>query len=384
MVGLAIALASGLSAMGAIAKNKAPELAVSVQPVNGFAFETLASNSIEAAVVANKGEFPNRINQDAETFARQAFMSEPVTPAAIAVLALGSTEGKKREFMQQALALTRRQQLVIGWMIVDAGTREDIPAILGHYDTMLRTSYSAASVVIPTMAGALANTNFVEPFADLLATKPPWASQFWGAVVVTPEAIKNAAELRERLYTDNEEKESYRDARLINALVNNKRFEDAENLYQLLAGQRKESSLLKNGSFEREPEYPPLDWQLFSNGEYGAAITGGNLQLSAIPNSGGLFARKLIAMPATIIQLDIKSSAEIPDWAVLSIDLKCAETFATVPLPISIKIKDRSIVRRIDNRGSECRYYWLNVTGRALDEEFDVSINSIALKTQIG
>ena len=62
MVGTVIALAAGLSAMGAIAKNKAPELAVSLHPANGFAFETLASHSLKAAVAANDGQFPNKID----------------------------------------------------------------------------------------------------------------------------------------------------------------------------------------------------------------------------------------------------------------------------------------------------------------------------------
>ncbi len=382
IVGLAIALVAGLTAMGAVAKDRAAELAVSLQPANGFAVETLASNSLKAAVAANDGQFPNSVDPAAEAFAKQAFLSEPVTPEAIAVLALGSTEAKKRELMREVFALSRRQQLVIGWMIVDAGTREDIPAVLSHYDTMLRTSSSAASVVIPTMAGALANRNFVEPFAGLLAKNPPWASRFWGAVVTTPEAIENAAQLREMLYADNEAKETFRDASLINALVNNKRFEAAENLYQLLTGQRKEASFLKNGSFEREPEYPPLDWQLFSNGEYGAAVAGGNLRLSAIPSSGGLFARQLVKLPSAILKISVESDASIPEDTNISIDIKCAEILDNAPRPISIPLEDKLTRQQISNQQSGCSFYWFEIVGRAPESGhgFDVDLDSISLR----
>ena len=382
IVGLAIAVASGLTAVGAVAKDTAAELAVSLQPANGFASERLASNSLKAAVAANDGQFPNSVDPAAASFAKQAFLSEPVTPEAIAVLALGSTKGKKRELMHEAFALSRRQQLVIGWMIVDAGTRDDIPAILGHYDTMLRTSSSAASVVIPTMAGALANRNFVEPFADLLSQSPPWASRFWDAVVVTPEAIENAARLRKMLYTADEIKENFRDVDLVYALVNNQRFEVAENLYKLLAPQSAKTSLLENGSFEFEPEYPPFDWQLFSNGEYGAAVTGGNLQLSAIPSSGGLFARQLVKLPSAILTISVKSNTNIPKDTNISLDIKCAEILDNAPRPIRIALIDRLTRQQISNQQSGCSFYWLEIVGRSAEsgDGFDIGLDSVSLQ----
>ncbi|NVD29020.1 hypothetical protein HUO14_14060 [Parasphingorhabdus flavimaris] len=382
IVGLAIALVAGLTAMGAVAKDKVAEFAVSLQPANGFAFERLAANSLKASVAANDGQFPNSVDSATEDLAKQAFLSEPVTPEAIAVLALGGTEGKKRELMHQAFALSRRQQLVIGWMIVDAGTREDISAVLSHYDTMLRTSSSAASVVIPTMAGALANSNFVEPFARLLSKNPPWASRFWGVVVARPEAIENAAKLRERLYADDEARESYRDASLISELVNNKRFETAENLYQLLAGQRMEASLLKNGSFELEPQYPPLDWQLLSNGEYGAAVAGGNLRLSAISGSGGLFARQLVKLPSAILKITVKSDTSIPKGANISINMKCAEILNNAPRPIRIALTGELTSQHISNQQSGCNFYWLEVVGRSAEggDGFDVDLDSVSLR----
>lgn len=384
IVGLAIALAAGLTTMGAVAKDKAAELAVSLQPANGFAFERLASNSLKAAVAANDGQFPNSVDSATEALAKQAFLSEPVTPEAIAVLALGNTEGKKRELMHQAFALSRRQQLVIGWMIVDAGTREDISAILSHYDTMLRTSSSAASVVIPTMAGALENSSFVEPFAGLLSKNPPWASRFWEAVVANAEAIENAAQLRAKLYVEDEARQSYRDSSLIKALVDNKRFEDAENLYRLLAGERKGALFLNNGSFDREPEYPPFDWQLFSNGEYGAAVTGGNLQLSAIPSSGGLFARQIVKLPSAVLIISVKSKTSIPKDTNISIDMKCAEMLDNAPRPIGIALTDSLTRQRISNQLSGCSFYWLEVVGHSAEggDGFDVAIESVSFQRQ--
>ncbi|MEW4468811.1 hypothetical protein AB1K62_13370 [Parasphingorhabdus sp. JC815] len=382
ITGLAIALFSGLVAMGAIAKNKVPELAVSIQPVNGFASQTLASNFLKAAVAASEGQFPETIDPAMKDVARHAFLSEPITPEAIAVLALGSAEDNKRELMQEAFALSRRERLITGWMIADSGAREDIPAILGYYDTMLRTSSSAASAVIPMMAGALADENFVEPFASLLKKNPPWARRFWGAVVATPEAVGNAARLRELLYTANEEKENYRDAPLISALVRIKQFEEAVNLFQLLEGQEKTDSLLHNGSFESAPQYPPLDWQIFSTGEYGAAITKGKLQLSAIANSGGLFARQLVKLPAEVVTISVKSQSGIPDGANIFLNISCAEALNNAPQRIRIRLSGKSTNQQISNEQSGCSFYWLDIIGRASESGsgFDVGLESLSLR----
>ena len=60
--GLAIALVSGLTAMGAIAKNKVPELAITLPPTNGYAAENVASKSVQMAIVENAGQFPDQID----------------------------------------------------------------------------------------------------------------------------------------------------------------------------------------------------------------------------------------------------------------------------------------------------------------------------------
>ena len=227
-IGIAIAIFSGLVAVGAIAKNKAPQIAIKLQPANGFAAENLASTLTKSLIQENGGKFPDQVNPNVKKLARQAFIAEPIAPQAVALLALGVSERKRRELMQDALSLSRREQLVTVWMITDSVAREDVPAILNQYDTMVRTSSAAASAVIPVMAGALANDSFIAPFKSLLIKQPPWANQFWATVVGIPASLGNAARLREELYKPNESDDSYRDAELINALISGKKFDQAQ------------------------------------------------------------------------------------------------------------------------------------------------------------
>ncbi len=381
IIGITIAVISGLVAVGAIAKNKNPQLAISLQPLNGFAAENLASTPVKLMIAENRGQFPNRINSNAINLAKQAFIAEPITPQAVAVLALGGAENNKHKLMRDALSLSRREQLITSWMIADSGAREDISAILRYYDTMLRTSSSAAPVVIPVMAAALANDNFVEPFSSLLAKKPPWANQFWGTVVGAPNSLVNAARLREALFKPNESENSYRDAALVRALTSNKNFEQAEALYRLLASQQKTDSLLENGYFNTEPKYPPIDWQLFSTGEYGAVIADGKLELSAIRNSGGRFARQLVILPSGILTIEAKSAAAIPDDTRIAISLVCAEDIAKMPRPITISLESLVTKQRISNKLTQCRYYWFDIIGRSAEigDGFDVGLETISL-----
>lgn len=382
LIGLALALASGLTAMGAIAKNKAPVLAVTLSPMNGFAAENIASESIQVSIAENSGQFPDQIDPEVTELARQAFIAEPATPEAVAALALGGADENRRELMGEALLLSRRQPLVTAWMIADSGAREDIPALLNHYDSMLRTSSSAASVIIPVMAEALAGENFIKPFSSLLGKKPPWASRFWGAVVRAPEAVGNAARLREALYKPDEDDAIYRDAGLIRALIGSQQFETAEALYYLLAGQNDAGSLIKNGSFDAEPEYYPIDWQLFSTGEYGAAVRNGKLELSAIRNSGGLFARQLVKLPHTIVEFSVQNSKVESTDGRLAVRLSCAENISTKPKAITIPIAHQPAQQKINNANSGCGFYWLDITGHANENGhgFDIIVTDISLK----
>lgn len=385
VVGATIALISGLTAMGAISKNKAPEIATTLYPVNGFAAENLAAASIKDSIAENMGQFPDHVSSLTTRLARQSFISEPITPKAVTVLALGSAKNSKRKLMNDAWVLSRRQPLITGWMIVDTGARGDVPALLNHYDAMLRTSTSAASVVLPVMAGALANDDFVAPLAKLLAKQPPWASKFWGAVVATPASLGNAVRLREALFKPNENDDAYRDANLIRALVKNKQFGQARNLYSILVNSKESGSLIENSSFNTESKYPPIDWQLFSNGEYGAVITGGKLQLSAIRNAGGIFARQLIKLPAQTLTMDANTSNASSVDSQIFVSLTCAQATENAPRTIRMPLK-RSIKKlQIDNSNSRCSFYWLDISGRSSEngDGFDLALDSIFIQPRV-
>lgn len=378
----ALSSLSALAALGGITKNRATEVALSLRPLNGFAAETAAANGVKSQITKNGGEFPSSLSSQTSSLAVRAFKAEPISPEAVAVLALTKPDSKKSVLMSSAFAMSRRQDWVTGWMIVDSGKRSDLYEMLSYYDTMLRASGSARLAIVPVLANALADDDFVDPFAELLSKDPPWANLLWRKIVATPQALNNGALLRKRLHKSNISEDVYRDKDLINALVKMEEFESASKLYDLLSDGPDQPPLVKDSEFSSQPGYPPFDWQLYSTGEYGASLTTGNLHLSAISGSGGLFARQLIRLPRALLQIQIRVAEEPPPSADLYVELACAEDRTQKQNDVRIRVNEKSIEQLIDSNNSGCDFYWLDITGRASEnvEGFDVDVKSVSLR----
>ncbi|MEP2987430.1 MAG: hypothetical protein ABJL11_11385 [Parasphingorhabdus sp.] len=353
-------------------------------PKNGFAHETIAVSLTKGMIAKNQGQFPDEPNSVSYDLALQAFKSEPATPEAIAVVALAKDPSVRRSLMKKAFDLSRRQKLATGWLVLDSGARNDVTSVLEYYDTILRISSSSADVIMPALANALINDNFIEPGAAMLSHNPPWADSFWRYVIATPKALSNAADLRLRLHELDGPKDPNQDKALIAALANNNLFHNALKLYILLSESTKTPDLIQNHEFRSDSHYPPMDWKLFSNGEYGASIDRGSLNLSAIRNSGGIFARQLVMLPKKTLTLQVKFSQVVLPDNDLYLGLSCAEDIKNKPRNVRIALAGDSVTRTIDNRESLCDFYWLDIAGRSADdgEGFDFAIASVSLRSQ--
>lgn len=377
LVAAVLAIGSAATALGAITKNKAPELALSLFPQNGFASESLVARLTRSFLVESRGGFPDRVDPSWTALAVQAFEAEAVVADAIAVIALSRTGDARRDTMRKAFELSRRQQLVTGWMIIDSGRRNDIPAILDYYDTALRTSSTAAGVIIPVMANALTNEDFVEPFTLLLLRDPIWAPLFWRQVVQTPNSLINASKLRKAVEKNNGTKGLFQDSALISNLVREGQFEEAQSLYKTLTSKKQtDTGVVRNSNFRLGSEFPPFDWQLFSTGEYGAAISQGNMNLSAIGNAGGMMARQLARLPKGVLALEVEAVGVVPTGADLYVEFLCAVRSKSKSRAIKIPLSGKLTRQKIDNTEGACPYYWINIFGRSSDDinGFDVGI----------
>lgn len=374
---------SGAGAFVEIAKNKSPELALSMFPINGYAAEAMAVGQVKASVAGNRGYFPDQVDSRSSSLASQAFLLEPVVPDAVAVIALSHNGDIRDKLMHKAFELSRRQQFVTGWMIFNSGQKDDVTAVLNYYDTFLRTNTATAGVIIPILANTLVNESSVKPLYAILARAPPWAESFWQQVLLTPDAIENAANLRHMLYYSNRDYGSSQDAALINALVEYGHFRKAQELYLLLSLPKKDGNLVQNWNFRFQSEYPPFDWQLYSTGEYGADIGQGILNISAIQNSGGVFARQLVMLPNTELEMKAELAVELQPGANLDVRLTCAENLSNKTKEIFLPFVGRNIIITLNNKNSSCEYYWISITGRSSvnGDGFDNNLKFISLRS---
>ncbi len=381
---IAIAAISGVTALGAVTKNKAPSLAISLQPVNGFSENEIAIQLTQNAIQENQNQFPSAIEPRTYDLAIRAFTAEPITPGAIAVIALAKSGGVRHDLMEQAFELSRRQQIVTGWMITDSARRNDVAALLNFYDISLRTEPKSGQQFIPAMARAMAIPDFIEPMFKMLNTDPPWAGRFWRQLVRTPPSLVNGAILRTKLGTGPGKSTQNHDEQLLQALIKNGSFIDARNLYRIFAQAQDSLELVRNPDFDQNSKYPPFDWQLFSNGEFGAVIESGALWLNAVKGSGGVFARQLIELPADRGRLQLTGKLATPLQAgdKLSLRIYCAESNKKNNLSARIPFEGPEIRREIINPNLDCRFFWLDIVAEAEsnDGDFDLKFENLSIR----
>lgn len=379
-----IAVFSNFASIGSFTKSKAPKIALSVPPNNGFAAESLASKLTKLAIMDNEGQVPDFAKPKWYNLAVQAFSSEPVTPDAVAIIALARKGDQRRSLMLKAFELSRRQQLVSGWLISDSAASNDIQSVLEHYDTVLRTNSSAKDVIMPIMVGALERDDAIRPYAAVLSQDPPWTGSFWGQVTSKPEVLENAVVLRQMLYQRKVRSRGYQDANLIFSLIRDHKFEKAKQLYLMLNETAQDADIVRNDGFRTAPLFPPLDWQLFSTGEYGATIEGGQLNLSAISNSGGLVARQLIEIPRGRLQLKISLVQPPPRGSRINAQISCAQKDTSTAGAVTVSITKPETNVEIENARKDCSFFWLDIIARS-DQDgdgFDIGIKSVSLTTR--
>lgn len=368
------------TAISGISKNKAPLLALSFEPVNGFALDTIVRSFLANEIGKNAGAFPASVSEVNRQMAIKAFVKEPTAKAAVAMLALSNTsvEGR-RDLMKRAYALTRRETIVTGWMIADSGKNDDVNALLHHYDVTMRANSAVRDVMLRQLVALMPNDRFLEPMAKTLQGNPQWSDQFWNAILRNKDALRNAVSLRGRLKGPALSIAKNYDEKLIDALTKDKFFNESLAFYQSLKQGGMATKGIIASDFSNGPKYPPYDWKLTATGEYGAVIADDRMQYSAIPNSGGLFARRLIRMTPGNYKLDVALDNPPQQGGLLFVKLRCAEKgFGNIVL-LNMALKSATLIERFSVSNAQCAFYWVELTGVAEQAGLDVAFKKLAI-----
>lgn len=168
---------------------------------------------------------------DVERLARTALVLDPTAADALNVLGAkaqieGETE-RARSIFSYSLLLSRRELEPRLWAIEEAVDRGDISEALRNYDIALRTSSTAAELLLPTLVSALDSEKVRRELLEVLRTRPPWSDDFlWLASRAPTEPMAVEALFDEAARVDIPISQRLRE-NLVNSFIRNGQFDEA-------------------------------------------------------------------------------------------------------------------------------------------------------------
>jgi len=240
-----------------------------------------------------------------ESLRRQAVSSGPYRLLALYYLARREPR-RASAFAAFSERLSRRDLMTQLFLIEEAVQANDTRAALRHYDTALRTSDGAKTILFPVLSGAIANAPIRQAVVPYVRRQVPWARFFIHfAVQDGDEGPGRAAALLIAAGAG-------RQAELIQAegsvlfdrLVEHNQFALAERLFLQVQGTSPQA--LRSVGFTRDTTagpFGPLAWQTTNTGSVSAAFEGGGsgdraVRLFASSGERGVFLRRVLKLPA--------------------------------------------------------------------------------------
>lgn len=286
-------------ALAWVIQKRSPELAHALAPRTGFITAELSTKVLGAeATVQSQAE--------AGRLARLALRQDPTAIDAAAVLGIiAQMRGNKtsaRARFGYVQALSRRNIPTQLWEIGDAIERNDLPAILTHYDIALRTSPAESPMLYRTLMMMIGDPKFRAELGKTLARKPVWASNFLSYIVSnSTDPALTVALLRTVKHSGGVvlDRDS---ASIINAMIAMNRTDEAWTYYsEIHPGVLRRMS--RDPHFQVVTQTPSsFDWTPANVGGISVAIQsdgvhGGALTFAAPPSVGGRVVGQIELLP---------------------------------------------------------------------------------------
>jgi hypothetical protein len=370
VVGVAAAGILGYVALGVTAaaiNGRARPALVAWWPLDANAHAYRAARVLESGV-----RIPAAALAAATADAQAALQREPVNAVAARTLGLLAArrgdEAQANRLMRYSEMLSRRDLWTQLWMIESNVQRNDIGEALRHYDRALRTSDSAKELLFPILLDAAASPAVTPQLGRLLAARPAWWEDFVTRLVtegrssMAIEAITLALRLDPAIPPERSLL-----AAAVNRLTQLGDYQRALDLYRRAGGAG--NVLVRNGDFEAESRFAPLDWVLSdSNGAGGMmqpGLPGGKALLMVVEagSPGGTVARQLLVLPAGAYRFSALAG-RVSGEDRPRVTLACIRTNATLfdlRLPPSGPA-GQAISQEFTVGGAACPAQWLIIT----------------------
>lgn len=375
MAFLIAALAAAVS-LGSIAKARAPQLALQIQPQNGFAYSNLARRGIEVNSATADGFLKLSDPLRIESLSTRALASEPTDARALTNLALAVAEedgSRAQQLHALSLRLSRREMLSQLITVERYANEGDFTSALLHVGQVLQVRPETRSTLMPYLVQLAQYDEALPAIAAMLKQRPDLRDGFWKAAVEVDGETANLVKLRSEFGSADDFRQSRNDEFLLQALVNQGRLEDAAELAARIFPSFSDVApgTLRNSDFSKVPAIRPFDWRLFSSGSFSTDLDPdqGILAVSVSRGMGGVAASQLVALPngrysikADFLDSQIASAQD----ASLRVEIRCANTSAGAP---EVSVDAEGLTRgTMFTLSQGCSYRYVNIVVSGQDE----------------
>ncbi|ATW03136.1 hypothetical protein [Sphingorhabdus sp. YGSMI21] len=276
--GIILGSVLAMQAFTNVLANDQPALAASASPLNGFALERVALNSMK--------------HQESGSLAplvKKVVAKEPLSPAAWTMLALAQEDGAKKDAILLAASnLNRRTLLLQSNLLLLFASRDDFFNSIGTLNQILTVHPEQQGTMFPILIQALKDERSIPEFVRALSQKPSWSDSFLRAASVERDTLPNLTQVRMGLF-DKVAVERDTDKAIIGALVKTGRIEPAAALYKSISEPSAGGTFGSAGKFQKvdwNTNMPPFDWQLKDDPSTRAEVRGKPERLVFFVKSG--------------------------------------------------------------------------------------------------
>lgn len=277
---IVLAVLLAMQAVSAVTSRTAPELALDFAPGNGTALTNRAFALFSDRV--RKGDSVEEAARIAAPIARQAYVSEPLSPKSHMILALAQSAPDTRSAtLAEALKLNRRSLPLQGAALQERTTNQDLEGVIETLDQILRVHSARHSEFFPLLARALEDDTSLPVFERILANEPNWQTGFLAHAAGHAGALVNTARLRR---TSKEENPALDRTLIIRLAADPETQMEAQAHYDFAV---KRASVEDAGAWRSD--FPPLDWGFIDTREMRAQpdINGEKIEFFVKTGSGG-------------------------------------------------------------------------------------------------
>ena len=372
--GATLAAVMFLAAASSVVESKAPDLAISLFPMNAGAQARIAEAEFAKGANARIAEPASgtRELERAAAIARQSLANLPLNPRALRILALSDPQSPGTQSLLRAgHSQSRRDTLTQVYLIEFAAQAGEIGQAMDHYDAVLRRRSAYRDPAGRNLAAALTLPGVLEEVAGQLPEAPSWESLLYFYVLRTPESFASFVKLH-RMLAGTDTIPSQVSAQFANTLVERGQIDEAFEIAEL-AGPRPlpRRTALVETAFDTPP--PPGDalpaiwpgqWITPEDADaFLQPIHGGGALINLSSGASGILAFRLVALEpgdyAAFVTITPDENADMGAKAAAAAPPIEARLSCAVPQTGTGRAAQHS--RANFTVGGDCPYQWLTL-----------------------